>query len=154
MKSIICVFVFWGFLSNCSYGYKTNENEKQKLEMLKEFYTIYIKQVADGPAGESGEQAINAIRKKYCSSRLLKELKKKFENGQLDYDPFLKAQDSDTSLLKTLSITKDEHKENVYEVSYSYDRLSGNRSEMIKETVIIHLTLIKANNQYKIDSVW
>jgi len=84
--------------------------------MLKEFYTNYITEVSNG----AEPKKILSLQKKYCTVALLKKIPKLIE--QSDSDPFLKAQDSNTEFLKTLSLRKDLKKSNTYIVSYIADK--------------------------------
>lgn len=116
-------------------------NEQVK-GMLKDFYTDYITAIA---TSEDYEEKLHALTNKYCTKRLMAKIAKDYKEG-LDYDPFIKAQDSDTTCLKTLSVKKEPQKANTYTVSYieSYD----------KKKVQIHLLVIIQNNDHKIDAVW
>ena len=85
---------------------------------------------------------MNSIQKKYCTVRFLKIIK----NQELDEDPFLKAQDSDSAWVKTLSVVKEAGKENTFGVSY-IDKTNGHKT-------IIHVMLLKSKEGNKIDNVW
>ncbi|MFL5789323.1 MAG: DUF3828 domain-containing protein [Flavisolibacter sp.] len=107
--------------------------------MLKEFYTKYITEVFMG----ANEKKIHLILKKYCTVKLLNKVPKLTQN--IDGDPFLKAQDSDTSNLKSLSIKKDNKRKNIYSVSYIANP---------NHQITIHLLVVKESGSFKIDSVW
>jgi len=109
----------------------------EKLALLKEFYTRYITDVASG----AEQKKLDALTKKYCTTKLLNKIPKLIE--QTDADPFLKAQDSDTGYLKTLTVDRDPKKEDQYIVSYVADH-----------KIIIHLIVVMTNKGYKIDAVW
>jgi hypothetical protein len=70
----------------------------------------------------------------------------KLKEDELDYDPFLKAQDSNTEWLKTLSIKKDLKESNHYQILY----LDTYNNSQIKITVIV----VKEKESYKIDSIF
>lgn len=117
----------------------TRQNE-EAIVMLKSFYTSYVTAVSGSTAGL---EKTDAILKKYCTVSLLNRIPKLIE--KLDADPFLKAQDSDLAILKTLVITKNtKASDNSYKVSYVYDE--------IKTT--INLSLIKQKDGLKINEVW
>lgn len=116
---------------------QSNHSDKQVLAMLKEFYTGYITEVANGTA----QKQLLQLQKKYCTTKLLNKIPKLIE--QSDADPFLKAQDSNVELLKTLTVEKDLQKDDHYIVSYLTDH-----------KIVINLIVIKLNNNYKIDSLW
>jgi len=126
------------FFSNLSFARaQSNSSDKQVLTMLKEFYTNYITVVSNG----AEPKMILSLQKKYCTSDLLKKIPKLIE--QSDSDPFLKAQDSNTEFLKTLSIRKDLKKSNTYIVSYIADK-----------KITINLIVIHENETFKIAKVW
>lgn len=125
------------FFSNWSCARaQDSSSDKQILTMLKEFYTNYITEVSNG----AEPKKILSLQKKYCTSDLLKKIPKLIE--QSDSDPFLKAQDSNTEFLKTLSIRKDLKKSNMYIVSYIADK-----------KIIINLEVINENGTFKIAEV-
>ena len=62
---------------------------------------------------------------------------------------FLKAQDSDTSLLKTLTVKKNSRKPNLYDVSYSF---TDYQSPTV--TRLIHLIVTNQNGSLKINNLW
>jgi len=108
-------------------------------EMLKEFYTRYITEISKNPPSE---KKLHSIRKQYCTAGLLSRMKEL----QLDYDPFINAQDTDDSWIKTLSVKRHPEKgKGFYIVSFS-DTES-------KTTVTITLSVIKEKDDYKIDGI-
>ena len=115
-----------------------HSTEEQKIGMLKEFYTSYITANEKIPLDFA---KIDSVKKEYCTANLLSKIKKK----KLDYDPFLKAQDSNIKWLKSLSVEKDSKEKNLYHVTYT-DSFSGKK-------IIIDLIVIKKNESYKIDDI-
>lgn len=102
--------------------------------MLKQFYTSYI------TAEE--ESQLTLIRKKYCTKKILNKIAK---DEELDADPFLQAQDTDSDWVRTLVINKDAQKPNVYIVSYI--------DNYTKKRIINKLVVIKQGQAYKIDDI-
>jgi hypothetical protein len=137
------ILTFLLLVANNYANSQNNQSNEQALRMLKEFYTSYITEIAIGPAGRTEEMKLHLIQRKYCTTKLLHYIPKFIE--QHDEDPLLMAQDSDTSSLKTLSIKKDNKRKNIYSVSYI-----ANPSHKIT----IHLSVIKENGSFKIDSIW
>lgn len=86
-------------------------------------------------------EKINSIKKKYCTANLLR----KIEKDELDYDPFLNAQDSNIEWIKTLSVKKDTKENNLYYVSYK-DTYNGTQ-------IVIKLIVLKEKESYKIDAI-
>ena len=143
MKTKIIVLFFIGivifFYSCCNFAQNNLSEDQQMRDMLKEFYTSYIIQFTKWPPDPKKE---GSIRRKYCTARLLKEIK---NDEELDYDPRLSAQDSDPKILKTLTITKSDGIPNGYIVTYEDD--------FTKNKISIKLVVIKEKDGYKIDSV-
>jgi Protein of unknown function (DUF3828) len=80
------------------------------MKILGDFYTSYMKEFTDLSSGH--EQKTNEILKKYCTVSLIKKIPKLAD--QIDSDPFLKAQDSDSSWTKSLAIKKDLKTKRIY----------------------------------------
>lgn len=139
-------------ITNSCGQLKNNPTDKQAEQMLKDFYTKYITVFATEPPGHEGQKKLESLQRQYCTKALVKKIPELIE--QTDSDPYLKAQDSDINLLKTLTITKDLQNENEYIVSYSFDRLVNvDPYKKEKETVVIHLTVVNEDGSYKIDSI-
>ena len=81
-------------------------------------------------------------------------IKKQFENEEIDADPFLKAQDTDIRFLETLSVKKDSTRLNDFIVSYECSYISPADNKEVNNPIVIHLTVIKEKEGFKIDSVW
>lgn len=112
--------------------------------MLKDFYTNYFSAFVE-PPGALSQKKLDLIQKQFCTKAFYKKIPEIIE--QTDSDVFLKAQDSDIKYLKTLTISKDLKNEE-YIVSYIADAMPEK-----KITIIIHLTLVKEGNSYKISAV-
>lgn len=104
--------------------------------MLKEFYTSYITENSTFPVNQKKR---DAIEHRYCTKNVFNQ----FE-GDIDYDIFLKSQMVDTLILKTMTFRKDSAKDNLYYVSYTYN----------KDHVTIKLLIAKEKDEYKIDLVY
>lgn len=107
-------------------------------KMLQNFYIEYVTEVSKLP---TDFKKIASIKKKYCSVYLIERLKRK----ELDYDPFLNAQDSEIELLKTLTIKKDLKMANAYNISYLWDEENP--------PITIKLLVVKEKSDYKINSI-
>lgn len=146
MKKEILVVFFTGivifFYSSCNFAQNNISEDQQIRDMLKEFYTSYITQMAEKLPLDI--KKINSIKKKYCTVRLLKEI----ENDEdLDYDPLIDAQDADVAWLKTLSIKNNIGIPNGYIITYE------SSSKYDTEKASIKMTVVKEKDGYKIDSV-
>jgi len=121
------------------------DSSKSTLSFLKNFYTVYITDIAIGHSLNSSDSLI----KKYCTPKLLNKIAEHSDPEKLnwwDFDPFVKAQDSDTAFLKTLSVRMNKMKPNSYSVSY------GRTDDSTKTT--IHLIVEKQKEGFKIVDVW
>ena len=138
---MVLLLFFTIMLFNICCGFGQTESDLSDIQiktLLKNFYTIYITEFPKA----GNENKLDSIRGFYCSQNLLN----KINTDSLNYDRFLKAQDSDTSCLNTLEIGKDSTQSNVYIVSYidNYE----------KSKIIMHLSIISQIDSFKIDSVW
>lgn len=120
---------------------QSQDSDEHVINIIKAFYTSYITEASKMPTPENVANQ-KTLKKKYCSEKLLNKLEKE----DLDYDPFLKAQDSNIEWLKTLAVNKDQVKQNVYAVSFT---------DTYNNSVIsINLTAVKFKDSYQIDSIW
>jgi hypothetical protein len=117
---------------------QTKSSDEQAIKILNEFYSNYI---IENSKSQIDQKTINSLKSKYCTSRLLNKIKIE----DLDYDPFLNAQDCDAEWLKTLTITRDSRKPNFYIISF-VDNLSNKKN-------YIRLSVIKEKDTYKIDTI-
>lgn len=84
-------------------------------------------------------KVIDNIKKKYCTLKLINKL----AQSELDYDPFLNAQDVNDDILKSI-IINDTDEEGVYIVSYD-----GYNDDKI----YVKLLLIKIEGDYKVSDI-
>jgi hypothetical protein len=139
-KTLFFLFTFgFIFFHTISCKGQSNFSEERALCMLNNFYKSYITENGKIPTNVS---KVNSLKKNYCTAKLLHKIKRE----DLDYDIFLKAQDSDPEWLKTLSIKKDKKGSNQYSVSYT--------DPYNKNQIIIKLIIVKEKDLYKIDSIF
>lgn len=105
--------------------------------MLKTFYVIYI---SENAKESINKKRINIIKKKYVTEKLLN----KIEKEELDYDPIINAQDCDVQWSKTLEITNDCKKSQIYIVSYI--DVYSKRKNTIKLFIIKEFGYFKISN--------
>jgi len=122
---------------NCNGQPQNKSSDEEIMSMIKSFYTGYITENVKMPPNGS---KIFSLKKKYCTTYLIN----KINNQELDFDPFLKAQDSNIEWLKTLTVKKNVSKKGFYIVSYTDNN----------KQIIIKLNVIKQNESFKIDSIW
>jgi hypothetical protein len=108
-------------------------SNKESLKFLKSFYKEYILSFEKN----SSDSIIN----QYCTSELIDRLNK----SKLDYDPFLNAQDTDSSILKTFNFIEDFNNKGTYILSY--DDVYNNSK------IFITLTLVELEGEYKINDI-
>lgn len=118
---------------SCKSNTKLPEDEAK--QWLKQFYTEYITACSKGGSNDE----MTAIEKKYCTAPLINEIK---ADEEMDVNPFLSAQDCDTSTLKTLQVEKVPQQKDQYTVSYKWSPDGG------KTTT--YVTLVRQQNEYKI----
>ena len=119
------------------------------LSFLQHFYTIYITDIAIGPDPHNSDSLV----RKYATPGLLKKITAHSDPEKKDwwdYDPFIKAQDSDTAILKTLSVRMNKKESNWYSVSYKW---TDSNSKTTTRTTI-HLIVVKQKDGFKIADVW
>ena len=140
MKKNICIYLFMIGMSfyNNSYGQISSSSDKQIRETLKSFYKVYI---AENDKMPIDEKKLNSIKRKYCTLKFIKKMKA----SDLDYDPFVKAQDYDKNWLKTMKINKDS-KKNIYVVCFM--------DTYVKTNICVKLLVLKVNKEFKIDNVY
>lgn len=119
-------------------------SDEQIISLCENFYISYITEISEGTLVNS-DKRLDSIKQIYCTSDLLKNFWRKMENNEMDWDPFIKAQDANIKCLKTLNVGKNTQQINWYFVSY-IDNYNG-------EKVVIELKYIKDNGSYKIDSI-
>lgn len=141
-KIYIASIIFGILFSNIMYSQEkqkeNNSSDKEIVEMLKNFYNEYIFECDKMPMNE---KKINSIKKKYCTPKLLQ----KIDLLELDYDPFVDAQDFESTLLKTIKFTKVSKSNNIYKACYVWD--------FNKKTICVKLSIKKVNNIFKIDDI-
>ena len=138
---VLCLFL------GLSYGGRVRAQDspadKEVYAMLQKFYTSYILTWNNVPGPE---KMLDFILNKYCDAQLLGKIKKRTESGDLDYDPFLKAQDVDTASLKTFTFGKDPRRVDAF--TFSYVANQG------KYRPVIHLVVNRLNGSNMIRDVW
>ena len=154
MKRIVYFIVTLVFMTNVSCVLPQNE-EEQIISMLKEFYVAYnaVWENATSYKREKFEEEVFSLQQKYCSSRLQNEIKKYYEIYKLEHDLLTNDFGGTNSekLKSTLKVKKDTTKENTYVVSYVVEIKTPSTPR--EEENVIHLTIIKEGDNYKIDKV-
>lgn len=116
-----------------------SSDDKEIVAMLKIFYKEYITENDKMPLNEL---KISAIKKKYCTKKLLEKITK----DDLDYDPLVNAQDISLYYLKTMKITKEPKKLNTFQVCFT--------NEYNKKPFCLKLLIINTKEGFKIDTIY
>lgn len=119
------------------------ENDIKIERMLTNFYTAYIKEIASGDL--KFEKKLDSLKNLNCTKILLDSIANEFEENELDYDPFINAQDASMEMIKTLSIKKINNSKNKFNVQY-LDEYSGRKTNM-------KITIVEENGDFKISSL-
>ena len=102
-----------GYSADKVHGVHAGENMPDSaLGMLRRFYAEYIAAWLRNGDNEEGL----AILRRYLTPRLIGRLQRMYAEMELDYDPFLEAQDCDESVLENLRIEKDSVRTDVYRI--------------------------------------
>ena len=111
MKTIIYFFIICLlFFSTPANAHAQNtDTDKQALQMLKEFYTVWAV-----PKNKAFLQKMDSLLNKYVTGKLKKDQK---EEG-LEHDLLTNDHQMDAGYLKTLTVTKDPAKVNEYIVFF------------------------------------
>lgn len=137
MKNVFCLVICLTsvFVSRNVYAQETTA----KLELMA-FYTSYISECIKDPTPQNLKK-MESLRNEYSTERLLKQLK----DDELDYDPYLNAQDCSKSWLKTLEVKQDLADPNQWLISM------GEVGSKLRS--LIRLTVVKQGDRYKIDTI-
>ncbi len=136
IKTIVITFTicFAGMLT----AKEQSSTSEKEVQFITDFYSTYIK-ICDESLSFMEERTV--LKSKYCTVKLLAELEEK----NLDYDPFLNAQDCSKEWIKSINVTAISDEEYNYEVSYN----SGYNNKIIS----IKIGVIMQNDELKINSV-
>jgi hypothetical protein len=155
MKRIKYFITILVFMINTGCAHSQSKDE-QIISVLKEFYIAYnaIWENATSYKPEDFEEKVFSLQQKYCSNKLQSEIKKYYETYKLEHDLLTNDFGGTNSekLKSTLTIVKDTTKENSYIVSYVIEIKAHSAPREDKN--VIHLTVIKEGENYKIDEVW
>lgn len=146
MKKIKTRFLICAMLLNFNGCYAQPNNDSRIILMLKEFYTAY----SEISFRSEDIPKVDSLQEKYCTSQLRKEAKRYLQDGHdLLTDDWGISKES----LSSMKITKDPAKEKTYIVSYIVDSYPVAPDKPVKKQVVLHITVVKEDELYKIDSV-
>lgn len=110
------------------------------MEMLREFYTLYI---TENDKKKRDDLRIATIKEKYVTPKLIAKIDSAMLYYNLDYDPFVNAQDYDTAWIKTLEIAPVPERTNTFDICYTYNRNSKSCTTVV---------LVESEGKYMIDN--
>ena len=145
-----CLILITSLICNNAISQKncqTNENysELQISNTLNDFYTAYFNLQSDPYPLKKQIQKVDSLLERYCTKEFLNFYKNIQGPEELDWDPFLDANYIEIEFLKTMKISKDKEKNDLYYVSYI--------KKYNNEATTIELTIIKEKEVYKINSL-
>lgn len=110
------------------------------MKMLREFYTLYI---TENDKMKRDDLRIATIKEKYVTQKLIAKIDSAMLYYNLDYDPFVNAQDYDTAWIKTLEIAPVPERTNTFDICYTYNRNSKSCTTVV---------LVESEGKYMIDN--
>lgn len=122
-------------LNLCAASVYDSELEREIL-LIRSFYNSYITASCKLPEDIN---SLEIVKNRFLTKRLLKEL----NSSELDYDPFLDAQDCQEDWLKTLKVIPDDDIKDNYIACYKFQ----NRLRCVR------LILSTKTKNYQIDNV-
>lgn len=151
VRFLLLLFVLLFAIQSCGQNSNTvqitfskNNEEDSGTKFLKSFYEEYISACCELPQDEN---ILENIKKKYLSNNLYNQL----NIAELDYDPFLDAQDCDIEWIKTLEVKPIQDKDNVYQIFYNdgYSR-KGTTLSLTFENGIFVINSIESNSDLSV----
>ena len=147
---IISISIF-SFNSGCNERQRDNES----IEMLTRFYSEYIvlwDNMSDFTP-EDFEAKVLEMQRLYCSKPMLLKLQEFYERFRLEHD--LLTNDwggtSEELLQSSLSISRDEKRNDIYVVSYDIEVEYPSVSR--KDKNVIYVKVVQEEEKYKIDEI-
>ncbi|MFH6944946.1 DUF3828 domain-containing protein [Flavobacterium sp. FlaQc-50] len=104
-------------------------DESNSKEILNAFYVAYLHEFTNSNLKES-ERKLDSLKNKYCKKTLLDSISNEFENNELDYDPFINAQDVSEKMIESLSIENVVGQKNKFHVKF-HDNSSENKTNIM-----------------------
>lgn len=121
-------------------------------KMIQNFYIEYCNVWNNTPISVPANvlhERIDSLAQKYCTKKVRNEAKAWFANGQ---ELFTKDYGIVNESLKTLIITKDSTIENNYIIAYTTIN-SDASGKQIQQKVVLHVSVVKEKDSYKINWV-
>ena len=123
---------------------KKEDEDPEAKAVLSKFYKSYISEVSNSRDLKRMEVRLDSLKKMYCTKSLIDSVNTEFEDG-LDYDPFINAQDADSKMLETLSVSYIKNSKNKYLVKY--------KNSFSNSETKIYVKIVDENGKFKISSL-
>jgi len=152
MKTILPLFTTILMLISFDGCVNAQNEDKQIIEMLKEYYTAHyaIWSIKPTPPSDVLDMKLDSLQDKYCTLNLRSKSKDQLNHWQ---DLLTNDYGIDSLGIKTMSISKDTDKKNVYIVSYTtLNDLVPNTSKT-EVKVILRLTIVNEKGALKMDNI-
>ena len=144
MKKALLLFV----LITAFVGAKAQDEERKQLppdlNMLKEFYTLYMAPYFDGTQPTDMDRKQSQVRRYYTTPRAQKRYLELMQAATTDNDAFIKAPGVNKEAIQSLEFAKVPNQAGRYKVTYND---TG-------EKATIELTLINDKGEWKIDYLY
>jgi len=126
-------------------------SEKMAIEMLKRFYIEYgTIWTTKYPNSKVFNYKLDSLAKQYCTSILRIRAKKALAG---DYGQDLLSNDlMSPKLNENFQVEKDPKNSNVYIVSFVATNMNASL-KYVKQKVVLHVSVVKENDKYKISNV-
>ena len=154
LASLIICMVFT-LTSSCGQT-QNNSMEKEVENILLEFYSKHLYIWENTPISNSSpvtvlQEKLDSLMQKYCTSKLRNEAREAFENVGVDFMTNDLIGDSNEGL----KVEKEAGNENGYIISFISDvaLYSDATGGTTKKQIVLHVTVVKEGESYKLDSV-
>jgi hypothetical protein len=146
----ICFILITSLICNNAISQKNSQTKQgysqlQISNTLKEFYTAYFHLQSDPYPLEKQTHIADSLLDRYCTKEFINFYRNIQGPEELDWDPFFDANYIEGDILKTIKISKDKVKNDLYYVSYL--------KKYSNEVTTIELSIIKEKEVYKINSL-
>lgn len=153
MKILVFIsLIYFTFCSSSCIQSQNTHYEDEEVKMIKRFYTEFCNVWNNTPSSVPANllnEKIDSLAQGYCTLQIRNKAKEWAEYGQ---DKYTNDYGIVSESLKKLMITKDSTKVNSYIVYYTTTN-SDASGRPVKQEVILHISVIKENDSYKIDDV-
>ena len=144
IKYLLITFFLIAFQLSCSQN-KSSQTNPKIINFFEKFYSEYVYGTSLSEQGNGVKVYENyfSILNKYCTPSFVKRILK----SEIDYDPFINAQDVSVIILDYLKVISIDDEKELFEVSFRYPVQKESERTRIK------LKVLCTSDGYKIDGV-